>query len=70
LFTQGLPGSGEVHLQMATKTTSALWNEYIERYHYLGYTPLPGAQLRYFITADTAIPDSHYTYNLLIIKEI
>jgi hypothetical protein len=40
-----------LHLQMVTKTTSALWNEYIERYHYLGYTPLPGAQLRYFIVA-------------------
>ncbi|MFW5910889.1 MAG: DUF4338 domain-containing protein [Thiohalospira sp.] len=30
---------------------SHLWNEYIHRYHYLGYTPLPGAQLRYFVTA-------------------
>jgi hypothetical protein len=33
------------------KTDSSLWNEYIERYHYLGYKPLPGAQLRYFIYA-------------------
>ncbi len=41
----------QLHLQMVTKTTSALWNEYIERYHYLGHSPLPGAQLRYFITA-------------------
>ncbi len=40
-----------LHLQMVTKATSALWNEYIERYHYLGHSPLPGAQLRYFITA-------------------
>ncbi len=40
----------QLHLQMVTKTTSALWNEYIERYHYLGHTTLPGAQLRYFIT--------------------
>jgi len=31
------------------KTDSSLWNEYIERYHYLGYKPLPGAQLRYFM---------------------
>ena len=37
--------------QKVTRTNSALWNEYIERYHYLGYTPLPGAQLRYFIYA-------------------
>jgi hypothetical protein len=27
---------------------SSLWNEYMDRYHYLGYQPLPGAQLRYF----------------------
>lgn len=31
---------------------SRLWNEYIHRYHYLGYQPLPGAQLRYFVTID------------------
>jgi hypothetical protein len=32
-----------------TAQDSALWNEYIDRYHYLGYKPLPGAQLRYFV---------------------
>lgn len=45
----------QLNLQMITKATSALWNEYVERYHYLGYTPLPGAQLRYFIAADKQI---------------
>lgn len=30
---------------------STLWNELIERYHYLGYTPLPGAQLRYLVSS-------------------
>ncbi|MDY0220575.1 MAG: DUF4338 domain-containing protein [Desulfobacterium sp.] len=40
-----------LQLHMVTKANSALWNEYIQRYHYLGYSPLPGAQLRYFITA-------------------
>lgn len=44
-----------LRLQMINKTNSSLWNEYIERYHYLGYTPLPGAQLRYFITANGQI---------------
>ena len=44
-----------LYLQMVSKTTSGLWNEYIERYHYLGYTPLPGAQLRYFIFAGKQI---------------
>lgn len=28
-----------------------LWNEFIARYHYLGYGVIPGAQLRYFIMA-------------------
>ena len=31
------------------KAQSRLWNELIERYHYLGHKPLPGAQLRYII---------------------
>lgn len=29
------------------RRTSHLWNEYVDRYHYLGYQPLPGAQIRY-----------------------
>jgi hypothetical protein len=44
-----------LQLQMVNKANSSLWNEYVERYHYLGYTPLPGAQLRYFITANGQI---------------
>ena len=34
---------------------SRLWNEYIHRYHYLGYKPLPGAQLRYFVISGNDI---------------
>lgn len=34
---------------VTTKSDSALWNEYIARYHYLGHSPLPGAQMRFFI---------------------
>ena len=26
-----------------------MWNEYIDRYHYLRYTPLPGAQMKYLV---------------------
>lgn len=33
------------------KCDSLLWNAYIERHHYLGHRPLPGAQLRYFVRA-------------------
>ncbi|MDI6773542.1 MAG: DUF4338 domain-containing protein [bacterium] len=36
---------------VAHRRCSHLWNEYIDRYHYLGYQPLPGAQLRYFAYA-------------------
>ncbi len=34
------------------RADSALYNGLIDRYHYLGYTPLPGAQLRYLIHFD------------------
>jgi hypothetical protein len=40
-----------LHLEVVGRQRGALWNEYIDRYHYLGYKPLPGAQLRYFATA-------------------
>ena len=33
------------------QTDSRLWNQYIHRYHYLGFKTLPGAQLRYWVTA-------------------
>ncbi len=32
-----------------TKNELRLWREFVARYHYLGYTKLPGAQIRYFI---------------------
>jgi hypothetical protein len=37
--------------QVRAGSTSLLWNEYIARYHYLGYTPLAGSQMRYNIFA-------------------
>ncbi len=40
----------DLHI-VTDRKSSHLWNEYIDRYHYLGFTPLPGAQLRYFATA-------------------
>jgi len=33
------------------KATSLLWNEYIARYHYLGYAAMSGSQIRYNIFA-------------------
>jgi Druantia protein DruA len=44
-------GDYDLHMEIVGHSSSALWNEYIDRYHYLGYTPLPGAQLRYFVTS-------------------
>ena len=35
--------------QVKSRQDSSVWNELIERYHYLGYTPLPGAQIRYLV---------------------
>ena len=49
--TIAIPVSSFKELQfelVRKKEASYLWNEYIDRYHYLGYKPLPGAQLRYF----------------------
>lgn len=43
---------GDILLQpVLDRGESHLWNEYIDRYHYLGYQPLPGAQMRYFARA-------------------
>jgi len=48
-------GEFELVLEVVTSRTGALWNEFIDRYHYLGYKTLPGAQLRYFVKADGQI---------------
>jgi hypothetical protein len=43
---------GEILLRpVNTSRESAFWNELVERYHYLGYKPLPGAQIRYLVSA-------------------
>ena len=42
-------GDFALELKPVDKQTSTLWNELIDRYHYLGYKPLPGAQIRYFV---------------------
>lgn len=48
-------GEFNLILEVVDKGTSALWNEFIDRYHYLGYKTLPGAQLRYFIKSEGRI---------------
>ena len=41
---------------VSSKKQSRLWNEYIHRYHYLGYKRLPGAQLRYMVGNGECLP--------------
>jgi len=40
---------------VAEKERSRLWNGLIDRYHYLGYSPLPGAQVRYLIESEQGL---------------
>lgn len=44
-------GDFQLELELVDRQSSALWNELIDRYHYLGYSRLPGAQLRYFVNS-------------------
>jgi hypothetical protein len=39
-----------IQFQIVDRHLTNLWNEYIDRYHYLGFATLPGAQIRYFIS--------------------
>ena len=36
---------------LADQREAQLWREYVDRYHHLSYTPLPGAQMRYLVTS-------------------
>ena len=46
----------EVRTVVRATREGALWNEFIARYHYLGYTRLVGAQMRYTIHDCTGQP--------------
>lgn len=46
---QGSVENFELALNPVGRETSGLWNEYIDRYHYLGHKTLGGEQLRYFV---------------------
>ncbi len=46
----------KIHLlPVSAKKDSLLYNQLIERYHYLKYNPLPGAQLRYLVFSSSGI---------------
>ena len=44
-------GAVDIHLELVGPKNRALWNELIDRYHYLGFCRTGGAQLRYFVHA-------------------
>jgi len=44
-------GAIQLH-KVEGKADSLLWDGLIDRYHYLGYAPLSGAQIRYLIHSD------------------
>jgi hypothetical protein len=48
-------GAFNLNLEQVERKNSTLWNEFIDRYHYLGYKALPGAQLRYFVKSEGQI---------------
>jgi len=48
-----LQALGKVRLQtVESRAESLLWDGVIDRYHYLGHTPLSGAQIRYLIQSE------------------
>jgi hypothetical protein len=38
-----------------TRAESRLWNSAVARHHYLGYTPLAGAQIRYLVSSEEGL---------------
>ena len=48
----------EIEIAVVKRATdaSATWNEMISRFHYLGYTPASGAQLRYLVMTAGGAP--------------
>jgi hypothetical protein len=48
-ITQSVSHIMPINLELVTNKTSKLWNEFMDRYHYLDFSILKGAQLRYFV---------------------
>jgi hypothetical protein len=40
---------------VSTAAESRLWNSAVAEFHYLGYRPLPGAQMRYLLTGEVGL---------------
>jgi hypothetical protein len=53
---EGSIGNFQLEVEMVKgRLKRSLWKEYIDRYHYLGYRPLAGDQLRYFVKINGTI---------------
>ena len=51
-----LPTAGSVGLEVLhSRARGQLWNEYVDRYHYLGYRQPFGCHLRYFILSSVGV---------------
>lgn len=50
-----LAGPVELSIEPVSTRTSALWNELIDRYHYLGYRRMGGAQMRLLVRAEDRV---------------
>ena len=48
-------GEFSLQLRVVDSSSSPFWNELIGRYHYLGYSRLSGAQLRYFVDSQDGV---------------
>ena len=49
----GLEELGRVRLRVVEERGEReVWNEYVSRYHYLGYKPPAGCRLRYFVESE------------------
>jgi hypothetical protein len=56
VFCKDLKDLADIRVEMAQgKEEKALWSELVDRYHYLGYTRMGGAQLRYLIKSGDSI---------------
>ena len=55
-ITGNLKGIGQVSVEVVTdKESTGLWNEYVSRYHYLGYKQPFGYFLRYFVESEQGL---------------
>lgn len=45
----------DLSLEIVGAKDTSLWNEFIDRYHYLGHKTLPGAQMRFIARANNQI---------------